>query len=74
VYVLDEKRVGSCVIPPKLIVDIKTFRGALKMVLNEDYATLKIISELVRKLKRKTWYTVKYEDLLGNDKKVIQDL
>jgi len=64
----------NCVAPTKINVSVKKFHSLLHKVMNEDHITLEIISKLTRKLKRKTWYTVTYEELLRDEEKAIQDL
>merc|ERR1719383_1571087 len=65
----------DCIIPPmRLYIPVNSFRANLKMVMNYDHGILEIISKLVRNLRLKTWYTVSYEELLGDKEKGIQDL
>jgi len=65
---------NGCVTPQKIFVSVEKFHALLQKVINEDHIILKIISKLVRNLQRETWYTITYEELLGDEEKAIQDL
>jgi len=70
-----DKAGKDCVIPrKKIVVGVNWLRSSLNLIIRYDNAIYKTISEMVSNLKRKTWYTVTYEELLDDQEKVLQDL
>jgi len=70
-----DKAGKDCVIPGKrIVVGVNWFRASLNMVTRYDNAIYNTISKMVSNLKRKTWYTVTYEELLDDEEKVLQDM
>lgn len=75
VYVVNADTLNKgCKLQKKIHVKVMDFETNLKLVVQYDRFALSTLKKLVGNLRRKMWYTVKYEELLGDESKVIQDL